>query len=176
MYSCHCIHYLDIHQEEKRRRLDLSADPANLANRRLRIDEIARHRPHRVELALLPVWVLPRLIPAVEVERDAAYSREARFLVGTRPGLVDLEVPRGARVRKRRGSAEGGGHVAVKDLVAVEELGQLGGGGGAGGGLVEGWVGEGEVDVAVGILVGWVGEDVGGVVVELLDVPVLELL
>lgn len=109
----------------------------------------AGHGARRVDLTNLPVLVLVLLLFAIELQLRTALSPETTTLLSATPSLVDLELAGGA-VEGERGGIAGvlAGDLAVVHKVAVEEVAELGGGGGADRLVVEGWVGEGEVDVA----------------------------
>jgi hypothetical protein len=155
----------------------LTTDSPDGGDWRLGIDKVAVHVARRVDLALRPVRVLPLTFLAREVQVDATFGLEERLLLGACPGLVDPQLARGPRVGE--GGSPAGAiilNLAVVDDSTKEEFGELVGRGGADGAVVDGRVLEGEVDVAPGILMSGCGEDLGGVVVELCDLPELEML
>lgn len=128
---------------------------AHLLNRRRDSDLAAGDGALGVDLAGLPVGVLPGGVAAGQVQLDAALGREAAALVGAVPGLVDGEAVGGPG--KGEGGLVGGGgrgHLAVVDKVAVEEVGELVRGRAADGRVVERRVAQREVDVAPRVLVG----------------------
>lgn len=149
---------------------------AHLLNRRRGGDLAAGDGALGVDLAGLPVGVLPGGVAAGQVELDAALGREAAALVGAVPRLVDGEAVGGPR--KGEGSlvgGGGGGHLAVVDKVAVEEVGQLVRGRAADGRVAERRVAQREVDVAPRVLVGGRREGVRGMEVEVVDSPLGDL-
>lgn len=127
-----------------------------------------------VDLANLPVGVLPGLVLAVELELDTTLGRDATAFLEAVPGLVDAQVVAGA-VKGEGGLVVVDRNVAVVDEVAVVEVRELVGGGAADRLVLQHWVGEGEVDVAPGVLVGGGGEGVAGVEVEVLNLPLADL-
>lgn len=128
---------------------------AHLLNRRRDGDLAAGDGARRVDLAGLPVGILPGGVAAGQIQLDAALGREAAALVGAVPRLVDGEAAGGPG--KGEGglvSASRGGQLAVVDLSAVEEVGELVRGSAADGLVGEGRVAQREVDVAPRVLVG----------------------
>lgn len=157
--------------------VDSSQHSADVLNRRLDSDLLTSNRPRRINLPNLPILVNPLLLLTIQIQLHASLRpKPPSFLLAT-PSLVNLHLPARSVERESRSIA---GVLArdltVVDLVAVEEVVELGGCGAADGFVGEGGVGEGEVYVAPGVLVGGGGEDVGGVVVEVLEGPGGDLL
>lgn len=123
-------------------------------------------------MSRLPVGVLVIRGFALEVQRGSTLGVETSTLLEAIPLLLNVQLPADpVKSKSCHITAVAAGCLAGIGLGPVEEVLELARGGGADGLVVEGGVGEGEVDVAVGVLVGWGGEDVGGVEVEVVDGP-----
>lgn len=157
--------------------VDSSQHSADVLNRRLDSDLLTSNRPRRINLPNLPILVNPLLLLTIQIQLHTTLSPKPPSLLCTTPRLVNLDLPTGPVEGERR-SITGvlARDLTVVDLVAVEEVVELGGRGAADWFVGEGGVGEGEVYVAPGVLVGGGGEDVGGVVVEVLEGPGGDLL
>lgn len=98
---------LDPLRRRKHGAVSVLQNSAHLFNRRRDGDLAASNGARRVDLARLPVGVLPGGVAAVEVELDASLGCEAATLISTVPCLVDSQ--RVVGTSKGEGGLVGGG-------------------------------------------------------------------